>query len=166
MAHLVGRLPMGPTPQHLLKQPCPSLLSPTFPLASLITRRRPAVFPVAILMSLVFATQILGESLTYNHSHLPIACSLWMSWCFLLYLAFPWVIYRALVLDSLWWQGLYVGSKKKYNLNEPLLDVWGALRAAPASTLAVCMTDLEDDVVPIIPFGQICLRTDQYFPGG
>ena len=130
-----------------------------------VCHRRPAVFPLAVLVSLVFATEVLREVVRWKQIFHSL-CYGWMCWCLILWICRPWVIYRALVLDSQWWQGLYVARREKYNLNEPLLEVWGALRPTPASTLAVCLTDLEDDVVPIIPFGQLTLRTDHYFPGG
>jgi hypothetical protein len=108
--------------------------------------RRPAVLPLAALMALVFATLVLREALLAANSFLPGPCLAWSVWSLCLWACFPLVVYRCLVIDSQWWQGLYhdrwgwAGG----NLNAPLLDVWGeGLLEAPASELASLMHQLE-----------------------
>jgi serine/threonine protein kinase len=151
--------------------------------------RRPAVLPIALLMSAVFATLVLREALLVAHSFLPGPCLLWTTWSLLLWALFPFVVYHALVIDSQWWQGLYHDPRGwAGNLNTPLLDVWGdGLLEAPASELASLMYQLEttpagassslppsqpptlaltQERVPIIPFGQILLRTDLKYRSG
>ncbi|GAB5035938.1 5-nucleotidase [Nannochloropsis oceanica] len=151
--------------------------------------RRPAVLPIALLMSAVFATLVLREALLVAHCFLPGPCLLWTTWSLLLWAIYPFVVYRALVMDSQWWQGLYHDPHGwAGNLNTPLLDVWGdGLLEAPASELASLMYQLETtpegassstppptppvlaltrERVPIIPFGQIFLRTDLKYRSG
>ena len=151
--------------------------------------RRPAVLPIALLMSAVFATLVLREALLVAHSFLPGPCLLWTTWSLFLWALFPFVVYHALVMDSQWWQGLYHDPRGwAGNLNTPLLDVWGdGLLEAPASELASLMYQLEttpvgassslrtsqpptlaltQERVPIIPFGQIVLRTDLKYRSG
>ncbi len=166
--------------------------------------RRPAVLPIALLMSAVFATLVIREALLVGQSFLPGPCVLWTAWSLLLWACFPFVVYHALVIDSQWWQGLYHDPRGwAGNLNTPLLDVWGeGLLEAPASELASLMYQLEtagggtsrggcsapttlpvtsssssstavessvtppQERVPIIPFGQLQLRTDLKYRSG
>ncbi|TFJ85684.1 hypothetical protein NSK_003192 [Nannochloropsis salina CCMP1776] len=167
--------------------------------------RRPAVLPVALFMSAVFAALVLREALLAAHSFLPGPCLLWSAWSLLLWACFPWVVYHALVADTRWWQGLYQNPRGwAGNLNTPLLDVWSdGLLDVPASELATLMHQLETEPgaglpapvhnpsspasspsprpsppadagpalvasgrVPIVPFGQLRLRTDLRYRSG
>lgn len=122
--------------------------------------------PVSILMLAVFTTQIVREALLHQHDFQGDECWAWSSWSLLLWALFPWVVYCSLVMDSQYWQGLY-SDPEAANLNTPLLGVWGALPETPASTLASCICDLEaGEMVPIIPFSQLKLRTDVKFSSG
>lgn len=78
-------------------------------------------------------------------------------------LLMPILIFRAIYQDSLFWQGLFVRGTD--NLNEPLLGMWDMGRET-MDIVAQSITDLEKQIVPIIPFGMLFLDTSHYFSGG
>ena len=140
------------------------------------THRRPAILPVALLMSILLSIHIIDDILHLTTSS-PVVSILSLSVWFI----YPWVIYMALSIDSDWWQGMHPTSHSwaligSGNLNEPLLESsWGTLLRSSSSTLASMVSDLEVNdhagnssmMCPVVvPFGQIRLRTDIKFRSG
>ena len=79
----------------------------------------------------------------------------------------PFVILRAFIEDSRFWQGRYSGPGgcDTLNLNAPLLGIWEMGRITIGMMVdTVCA--LEREVVPIIPFGNLALDISKFFSGG
>lgn len=86
-----------------------------------VIHRRPAMRSYARFFSISIIFLVLGLILLYYQHKAGVACiaeSIFAMWD----LFIPLIVFRTLVQDSQFWQGLYTQTKS--NLNEPLLGMW------------------------------------------
>ncbi|CAM9326100.1 unnamed protein product, partial [Ectocarpus fasciculatus] len=123
--------------------------------------RRPALILLARYYSLVYLFMISATFILYyrgDTSGCAVNALLGLGELFM-----PLLVFRTIYHDSLFWQGLFV--RGTANLNEPLLGMWDMGRDT-MDIVAQSISDLEREIVPIIPFGQLFLDTSHYFSGG
>lgn len=123
--------------------------------------RRPALILMSRYYSFVFSLMLSATLiLLFQGDHSGCAVNVLLG---LGELMMPLLIFRTIYHDSLFWQGLFV--RGTANLNEPLLGMWDMGRDT-MDIVAQSISDLEQEIVPIIPFGMLLLDTSHYFSGG
>ena len=123
--------------------------------------RRPALILLSRYYSIVFLLMLSATVILFVKSDTS-GCAV-NSLLSLGELLIPLLIYRTIYHDSLFWQGLFV--RGTANLNEPLLGMWDMGRET-MDLVAHSISELEQEIVPIIPFGKLFVDTSRFFSGG
>lgn len=105
------------------------------------------------LITVLIIVMLLLLKLDNNNTHLICISEIVL---LLLDLIQPFVMFRALQQDSLYWQGLY--DRTPNAINSPLLGIWDLGRET-IGMVTESITDLEQKIVKIIPYGAITLDT-------
>jgi hypothetical protein len=123
--------------------------------------RRPALISLARFYAIVYLLMLTATLILYFNSETS-GCAV-NGLLSLGEIMIPLLVYRTIYHDSLFWQGLFVRGTD--NLNDPLIGMWDLDRET-VTVVAQSISDLEKEIVPIIPFGMLFLDTSYFFSGG
>lgn len=120
--------------------------------------RRPALRTFAIFFVIVHATDLVGNALFY-WSDLGLCLELFAQWV-VIGVAEPFIVYNAMLRDSMYWQGVAAGDETEVrqvqDIHRPLIGLRLSMRAAAG--VADAVDALELNTVPLLDCHKIVLE--------